>query len=210
VIFLSSIETIKTYDETAKSYTDSHYTATYWGPQYERFEKLLVGRLSILDVGCGGGRDSMHFSKLGFNVTGVDLSSGMLVEARTRVPYVNFAKMDMLDLKFPDESFDGIWCCASLLHIKRENAPDVLKGFNRVLKDGGVLFVSVKEGQGDHVKDCKDGNKLFFADYSTKELSSLLTGAGFTASICPYTGIDGTTWLCAIGRKQSMASEKRQ
>jgi ubiquinone/menaquinone biosynthesis C-methylase UbiE len=206
---VSSPETIKTYDETAKSYTDAHYTRTYWEPQYERFEKQLNAGDKILDVGCGGGRDSLRFMERGYEVTGVDLSPGMLAEAEKRVSNVGFIKMDMVDLKFPDASFDGIWCCASLLHIKRSSAHDVLRGFRRVLKENGVLFISVKEGEGDSVKECKDGNKLFFTNYSVEELAALMRGVGFSSSVLPYVGMDGSKWLCGIGKKLDVTSEKR-
>jgi ubiquinone/menaquinone biosynthesis C-methylase UbiE len=206
---MSDPETIKTYDRIARSYSDAHYTRTFWEPQYECFEKTLKGP-KILDVGCGGGRDSLHFMEKGYDVTGVDLSSGMLEEAKRRVPNVKFMKMNMLNLEFPAASFDGIWCCASLLHIKKADAPEVLRGFSRVLKDDGVLFISVKEGEGETVKKYDEGNNLFFAYYSQKELLELVTGSGFAATVSLYTGMDKTKWLCAFCKKEDLPSRKRE
>ncbi|MGA3020509.1 MAG: class I SAM-dependent methyltransferase [Candidatus Micrarchaeales archaeon] len=206
---LSYSETIKTYDKIARSYAEKYNTRNYWGPQYDSFESLLKGP-KILDVGCGGGRDSLHFMEKNYEVTGIDFSSGMLKEAKRRVPNVRFIKMNMLNLEFPDASFDGIWCCASLLHIKKADVPEVLYGFSRVLKDDGVLFISVKEGEGEIIKKRDDGNTLFFANYSQKEFLELIKGSGFEASITPYTGMDGTRWLYAICKKDDLPSRKRE
>lgn len=206
---MSYAETLKTYDKTAGYYAKNFNTPSYWLPQYERFEKMLHGK-KIIDVGCGTGRDLLYFMRHGYDVTGIDASAGMLSEARKYAPDGKFLKMNMLRLNFPDASFDGVWCCASLLHIKKEDARKVLLGFNRILKDGGIAFVSLREGEGTAVKECEGGNRLFFANYSMSEFSSLLRSAGFAVSIMTHRGSDGTPWMCAICKKDGLYHERRK
>jgi len=90
--------------------------------------------------------------------------------------------MDLRKITFPDQSFDGIWACASLLHLERTEAPAVLRAFNRILKTGGVLFVMVKEGVGKKlVRDGMLGKKRrFFTYFQPEAVRRLLTDAGFT------------------------------
>ena len=75
----------------------------------------------------------------GFKVTGVDVSSSMLELARVHVPEANFVKMDMRQLEFDADCFDGICAFYSLFHVPREEHLQVLIGFNRLLRQGGIV-----------------------------------------------------------------------
>ncbi len=121
--------TIETYNKTAPRYAKRHWRISFWSRQYKDFIKLCKGR-KILDAGSGPGRDTRYFLRKGYDVVSIDKSQGMLDEAKLRVPNGNFIKMDMSNLKFAPKSFDGIWCCASLLHIKKSKAPKVIGSFN--------------------------------------------------------------------------------
>ena len=169
--------TIDTYNKNSKIYESKHNSKNFWKKEYGEFEGGIHGK-KVLDVGCGFGRDSKHFAENGFNVIGIDASLGMLKLAE-KVPLAQFMLMDMLKLSFKDKSFDGIWCCASLLHVRHEEAAFVLKGFKRVLKQGGILFVSVQEGDGERYKSYPDGTKRFFSYYTENSLKNLVERAGF-------------------------------
>jgi len=104
------------------------------------FIENLKGK-KILDVGCGHGRDARYLSERGFEVVGIDLSRNLLKIARRMAPKAKFLLMDMRDLKFGDEEFDGIWSCASFLHIPKREALETLREFRRVLKPGGLLYL---------------------------------------------------------------------
>ena len=104
-------KTIETYDKYAKVYAERWFEKPVTKPLLRKFAKYLKGK-RILDVGCGPGHDSKWLHKHGYDVIGIDNSTGMLREARKRVPKVKFIKMDMRHLKFPKESFDGLWVCA--------------------------------------------------------------------------------------------------
>ena len=81
----------------------------------DRFAQMLPPGGTILDLGCGSGRDSKAFIEQGFRVVAVDGSEKLckLAQAYIQQPVVC---SDFLDYK-PNETFDGIWACASLLHL---------------------------------------------------------------------------------------------
>ena len=96
----------------------------------------------ILDLGCGSGRDSLFFKQLGYNVTAVDGSAEMCRQAENNIeqPVINLT----FD-KLPYEAeFDGVWACASLLHVPSSDIQDVLVKIERALKKGGYFYFSVK------------------------------------------------------------------
>ena len=133
----------------------------------------------ILDVGCGAGRDVRWFAARGAQVTGVDLSPAMLAQAR-RLTSAPLHLMDMRRLAFRDARFDGAWCCASLLHLPKQEAPRALSEIHRVLKPGGMLMVSVKEGDGEAwARGYVEGVMRFFAYYRRPEMDAILATAGF-------------------------------
>ncbi len=172
--------TIAVYDAMAGKYAEKlNYYAPL--PERERFISLLPHHAHILDVGCGPGRDADYFTANGSSVTGVDFSEKLLEIARLRVPQAIFHKQDFRSLHFSKQSFDGIWACASLLHLKRDEVPAVLGSFFQLLKPGGVLFIMVKEGSGeaDVTEELSSHLSRHFTYFQKKELKNILKDAGF-------------------------------
>jgi ubiquinone/menaquinone biosynthesis C-methylase UbiE len=172
------------YNANKKAYNS---LAEKWSQKYlkadvRRLTDLFAKRLKpgsrILDIGCGPGRDTKELSLRGFNVIGADFSDEMLKIAKGYFPEGKFQKMDMLDLKFPDGSFDGVFAMASFLNIRKRDAASVLWGFLRVLKNNGILAIAVKKGKGE-IFETEDGETRLFSLYSEAELDSLLENAGF-------------------------------
>lgn len=126
----------------------------------------------------------------------------MLEYARNRIPRGNFRKMDMLSMDFPDNSFDGIWCCASLLHVKKDMAGRAINEFGRVARKDGVVFISVREGNGETIKDYQNGTARFFANYSMDELEGVLSERGMRVVMSYRNTSDpnGETWLSVFAR----------
>ena len=172
-------KTIKTYEETADDYCKAHFDIDMT-PQQLFFVGNLRGK-TILDIGCGPGRDTKFFFKNGFEVIGIDLTPKFIKIASKLVPNAKFIIMDMRKLEFPENYFDGIWVCASFLHIPKEEAKNTLFGFKRVLKPKGLMYLTVKEGTGEKLvlKNKYKKNPKFFSFYTKNKLKKIIESSGF-------------------------------
>jgi ubiquinone/menaquinone biosynthesis C-methylase UbiE len=169
------------YDRIAPEYT-AQYGAPApvvvdWGM---RFLSLVGPGARTLDVGCGPGQYMAWMESRGMAVVGIDLSTGMLAQAKTKVRG-GLVQMDMRRLAFPDGSFHGIWCIASLLHLPKAEAPLALEEMWRVLVPGGALLLSIGEGEGEGWEDNRYFGTVqrFFARYRQGEAERMLAKAGF-------------------------------
>jgi len=144
----------------------------------------------MLDVATGTGRDIMYANSLGFKVIGVDNSDGVIdilekLESEGRIPKGSFAKCDMRDLPFDDESFDVVRHNSSLLHMpiiaEGYGADKAISEANRVLARGGLLQVAVKKGEGLEYVDTDEGlGGRIFQFYNHKMINEILMRNGFT------------------------------
>jgi len=125
----------------------------------------LGGR--ILDAGCGSGRDSLYFLQHGYKLDAFDASVEMCRLAS------NFIGQPVLQKTFEDidyvSAFDGVWACASLLHVPRDRMDAVLERFSRALKPGGVMFLSFKLRDGEWEMDGR-----FFTGYDQNSFQELV------------------------------------
>jgi len=133
----------------------------------------------ILELGCGHGRDAAWLEAHGVDVVAADLSAGMLAETRLRVtgPVV---QLDMRALAFRSAVFDGVWSNAAMLHLPKAVVPGALAGVRRILRPGGVFFVSIQVGEGETWEAVSYGQPVarFFSRYAPAEFGALIEGAG--------------------------------
>lgn len=174
----------------------------------ETFVNLVGKGKKILDVGCGSGRDGAEIAEKGIQVVGIDISKGLLEEARKINPNLEFIETDMRSLPFEDSSFDGVWAQASLLHFERiENVEKSLREFYRILRRSGILYVSVKQQ-----KDKKSGVEKheltgwqrFFQYFTKEEMEDLFKKAGFeiiSSDIQTSQNRPGLGWVVVFGKK---------
>jgi len=118
---------------------------------YEPFLKLLPNNAKILDLGCGPGRDLKYFKDLGHDVLGIDPSSEM-VKLASEYTGAQVIQAKAQKLSYQNE-FDGIWACASLLHIPSTELPKVFDSIFRALKSHGVLFCCFKYGDFEGIRE---------------------------------------------------------
>ena len=125
---------------------------------YSEFLKFFSENASILDAGCGSGRDSLNFKNLGFEVTSIDGSKKMCELAseylKSKVLHMQFQEIEF------DNHFDGIWASASLLHVPSSEIEDVLKRLHKSLKKDGIIYASFKYGDFEGQRNGRYFNDL--------------------------------------------------
>ena len=141
---------------------------------------------SVLDVGCGPGRDLKYFLNNDISAIGIDLSETTLNIAKKNVPLASLFLMDMSKLEFESGRFNAIWSCGSFYHIPKCLALETLNNFHRVLKSRGIFFLSVKEGEGEQYVNKPEYLNLpkFYSFYLVPELTKMLQDANFKILDC--------------------------
>jgi len=124
----------------------------------------------ILDAGCGSGRDAKRFLEMGYEVTAFD-ASGELCALASRHVGRPVLRMRFDEVRFEDE-FDGVWACASLLHVPRREMDGALARLSRSLKPGGVFYASFRYREGEVIHE--DGRH--FADCTEEAFREHLRG----------------------------------
>lgn len=138
---------------------------------YERFLSQIPAGGQILDAGSGSGRDAAWFKAQGYQVEAFDASPAM-VQATCDYADVPTRLMRFEDFAWEHE-FDGIWACASLLHVPRSALPQVLKRLLVHLKPIGGLYCSFKRGSEERIADGR-----YFNDLEQEQLEILVSHAG--------------------------------
>lgn len=174
--------TASTYNKIAQIYADRYFD--YFKNDLihlKRFLRKMPDKGEILDAGCGPGGISHFLNLKRYRVVGVDMSSEMVRMATDRVPQALFQEMDIRELSFPEGAFDGVICSYSLVHIPKRDVLKTLKGFNRVLKTKGVLFLAVHEGEGEKFEEERFAptERIFVNLFSKDELKRDLEEASF-------------------------------
>ncbi len=154
------------YNENAAEYFD-HTIDLDMRVYLDRFLEFLPDSGSILDLGCGSGRDSAYFLSLGYDVTALDGSEEMCSLASVHIGkdvlHMTFEEMDF------EEVFDGVWANASLLHVPRNEMEGILRKISRSLKKDGALYITLRYGDFEG-----EIGKRYFTYYRTRSLKELL------------------------------------
>lgn len=188
--------TAATYDRIAACYAAR--TTYPLEQELARFRQMVQEGGLVLDVGCGPGQYTRALESRGLLVVGLDLSQGMLRRAqekthRGRCRICRLVCADMRCLPVADERADGCFVCASLLHLPRDQAPQALLEFRRVLHPGGALYIGVKEGKGEKWIADQNGQARFFTYYRLEEIDHIIQATGFEI-------VDG--WISPPGKGQ--------
>ncbi len=170
--------TVRYYDGQAEDWAGKHggyENESYWKTEMEKFHQLMPhGR--IIEIGSGAGKDACALIKMGYDYTGTDASSGLLSVAQRRNPEATFVNAAVHDLQFPENSFDGFWTAATLLHLPKTDVDSALQLINKIVKHNGIGFISMKQGSGEK-EDVETGR--WFSYYQLDEFGEKLTQNGF-------------------------------
>jgi 2-polyprenyl-3-methyl-5-hydroxy-6-metoxy-1,4-benzoquinol methylase len=153
---------------------------------HKRCRALFLSHLKgvrVLDAGCGLGLDSLAFAAAGLQVTASDIAEEFLSLIRRKEPRIDLAAMDLTAPCFRDGCFDGIFACASLLHVPHELVGRVLSEFARMLASGGILFlhhVGSSQGLRSYCVDdlLVSDNPAICYCHAEQELSALVASVG--------------------------------
>lgn len=160
--------TLQYYQQKAKEFVEGTVSADMHDSQ-TRFLKLLPSQAYILDFGCGSGRDTKAFLEQGYRVDAVDGSAELcrMASELTGIP----VKQMLFEGLSAVEQYDGIWACASILHLPRKELMGVLKKISDALKIGGILYTSFKYGDFEGIRSGR-----YFIDFTEGSFGELMEG----------------------------------
>ena len=158
--------TIEYYNNNADLFMNNTIDVEFSGIQEWFLSQLQPGSL-ILDFGCGTGRDSYYFLKKGYRVEACD-GSEMMIRIATQVTGISVKHMLFSELN-EIERYDGIFACASILHVPSSELPVILKKMKRAVKRKGILYLSFKYGTFEGFR-----NGRYFTDLTERGLEKLI------------------------------------
>ena len=159
--------TLDYYNKNAKAYALSTVECKMDEAISIFLNEIKAPEAVILDFGCGSGRDSKVFLDKGYAVDSVDGSLEMCQEAEKFLSHP-VTHMFFSDLSEVD-SYDGIWACASILHLPYNKLRNVILKMERALRKGGVVYASFRYGDMEGVR-----GERYFTDMNEEKLASLL------------------------------------
>jgi SAM-dependent methyltransferase len=196
-----SARTLGHYDRAAESFRDAtldHDVSQNRAALLRHIE--APPPFSILDLGCGPGRDLLHFRRLGHEAVGLEGSTRFVTMARAHSG-CEVLHQDFLRLALPAQRYDGVFANASLFHVPGTELPRVLAELRAALRLRGVLFSSNPRGDGS---EGWSGDR-YGCYHDLDSWRELMVGAGFVELEHYYrpSGLprERQPWLASVWRK---------
>ena len=193
-------QTLNYYNANAQDFVQGTVGVDFHITQ-DRFLAQLEEGASILDFGCGSGRDTKYFLERGYAVEATD-GSKELCKLASEHTGISVKKM-LFDELYAVAKYDGIWACASILHLGWADLVVVMRKMVRAVKGEGVIYTSFKYG---HFTGERNGR--FFTDLDEEGLARLLKEVGglevkelwITGDVRPGRGEE--KWLNVLLKKR--------
>ena len=192
--------TLTYYNQNARPFATSTVSVDFTATQ-ARFTAHLPQGGTILDFGCGSGRDTKHFLAQGFQVTATDGSEELckLASEYTGIPVKQMLFQELDEV----EQYDGIWAWSSILHLPLEELISVLGKMSTALKPHGIIYTSFKYGDF-----AGERNGRYFTDMTETTFAALMQNIAsleteeqwITSDVRPGRGEE--KWLNVILRKK--------
>ena len=152
-------KTLKYYNKNAQSFASGTVSVKFTEVQDKFLEKLNPDAY-IFDFGCGAGRDTKYFLSRGYQIDAIDGSEQL---CRIASKYTGIKVRQMLFQELDEkEKYDGIWACASILHLPKKQLREVLENMYAALKSEGWIYTSFKHGKFEGER-----NGRYFTDFTT-------------------------------------------
>jgi ubiquinone/menaquinone biosynthesis C-methylase UbiE len=188
------------YDRVAQEYSRRLFDELNHKPLdcllLNRFAGSVKGLGPVCDLGCGPGHVARYLRERHVSVFGIDISSGMVEQARKLNPDIEFQQGNMLRLDIEGEAWGAIVAFYSIINIARDEAATALTEMNRVLRPGGLLLLAFHVGEETIHMDEWWGEKVSveFNFYRVEEMEGRLKEAGFVVEEViergPYEGVE--------------------
>jgi len=213
---LKKIERV--YDSLAKEYADTFSGDHEKKPKDReilvRFAREIGNRRPVWDLGCGPGQTARYLKDLGLTISGLDLSEGLLVQARALNPDIHFQKGNILDLEFEDNSIAGIVAFYAIVHFTEEQVEQAFREVFRVLQQGGTFLFTFHMGKDTIRLEEFLGKKIDidFMFFTTDFVSNCLKKVGFEETEVierdPYRGVEYESRRAYVLAKKPVVREQ--
>ncbi len=191
--------TLTYYNQNARSFVANTRSVDFRATQ-DKFLQKLPKLASILDFGCGSGRDTKYFLEQGHQVDATDGSEELcrLASEYTGIEVRCMLFQELLEV----DKYEGIWACSSILHLSKDEMKSVLEKMVTALKDGGIIYTSFKHGEFEGER-----NGRYFTDFTLESFKNFCKGIDgvaieehwITGDVRPGRGEE--KWLNLILRK---------
>lgn len=196
-------KTLEYYNNNASQFNTNTVNVPFTDVQ-TNFLSYLPDQAYILDFGCGSGRDSKAFILSGYRVDAIDGSIEMckLAEGLIGQP-VKCIRFQDFRVK---NNYDGIWACASILHLNKDELKTVFKSLKEALKKEGYLYASFKYGTFAGIR-----NGRYFTDMTEDTFTDFIKETGLFEIVDMRVGSDSRPgredelWLNIIMKKVNIA-----
>ena len=173
-------QTLLTYEKDAEAFLRQWGRKKYKRPALLReWVTLLPKRAVVLDLGCGAGQDARYLATFGHRVIGLDRTLSLLQFAKQRSPVVPLILADLRSLPVRPGRLDGVWAAASLIHVPKSVARQVLRKLRDCVQPDGLLAATVTHGWNSRIKQGGWMPGRYFARWKKDELGRALQRAGW-------------------------------
>ena len=166
--------TLGAYDSGAAAFAQDWHDQPAPHDLHDIVRRFFIGGGATADIGCGSGREVAWLNANGFPAIGFDASDGLLAEARTRYPALNFARAELPDLSgIAANSFDNVLCETVIMHLDRALVAPSVGRMLDIARPGGIFYLSWRVTEG---ADQRDAHGRLYAAFDATLVRAELTG----------------------------------
>lgn len=198
-------DTVRSYEASAAEYAADAAIMPEWVElEIDSFVDALGGTGRILEIGSGGGRDARELGRRGLSVRCTDVAQSFVDLLRTdgfEADRVDPLTDDLADPRQPDRLYDGVWSCACLFHVERDDLVTVLGRLAEATRSRGRIHASFKEGDGDVRSTSRTDPRRRYTDTLWREpdLRAQFAAAGWVVDELSSQGDE--PWLAVRGHR---------